>query len=181
MIQGATTMTITDTQPIDGEASDEFDEFDDESWLASSHPKGMRVRMPLAALAFGVVLAFGLWGGAKLQASQNPAPATAPIAAGGAGRGGGAGTGAGGGGNGAGGGLTGTVASVQGTTIQVKTANGSTVTVTLLPSTTITRTAAAPPTDITAGETISVRGQTGSNGTTTAQSVAIVPASTTGG
>jgi hypothetical protein len=70
---------------------------------------------------------------------------------------------------------------VQGTTIQLTTSTGATVTVTLLPSTTITRTAAAAPTDITPGETITVRGTTGADGTTNAQSLAIVPATTTGG
>jgi hypothetical protein len=178
-------MSVTDTQPIERAASDELDEYDDESWLASSHPKGVRVRMPLAALSLGVVLALGLWGGAELQANQNPTAvataATAANRAGGAGRGGGAGNATAGGGAGIGGGLTGTVASVQGSTIQLTTTSGSTVTVTLLPSTTISRTAAAAPTDITAGETITVRGQTGSDGTTTAQTVAIVPATTTGG
>jgi hypothetical protein len=176
-------MSVTDTSSV--EAFDELDGYDDESWLASSHPRGVRVRIPLAALTLGLVLALGLWGGASLQASQNSAavPAAAgAFPAGGAGRGGGGGAGnATGGGAGAGGGLTGTVASVQGSTIQLTTSAGGTVTVTLLPSTTITRTAAAAPTDITAGETITVRGATGSDGTTGAQSVAIVPATTTGG
>jgi hypothetical protein len=175
-------MTVIDNEPIDAAGSDDLDDFDDESWLATSRPKGIRVRMPLAALTIGVVLAIGVWGGAELQASQRPATvATAATQGGGGGRGGGGGAGNAnaGGGAGAGGGLSGTVASVQGNTIQVTTSTGATVTVTLLPSTAITRTAAAAPTDITAGETITVRGATGANGTTTAQSVAIVPA--TGG
>jgi hypothetical protein len=178
-------MSVTDTPPVEAEASDELDELEDESWLASSRPKGVRVRMPLAALTLGLVLALGLWGGATLQAAQTPAGTAATAGAfpaGGAGRGGGGGAAnAGGGGAGAGGGLSGTVASVQGSTIQLTTGTGATVTITLLPSTAITRTAAAAPTDITAGETITVRGATGADGTTTAQSVAIVPASTTGG
>jgi hypothetical protein len=175
-------MTVTDSEPIDAAGPDELDDIDDESWLSTSQAKGMRVRVPLAALTLGLVLAIGLWGGAELQASQNStAPAAAALPAGGAGRGGGGAGNAGGGGAGAGGGLSGTVASVQGSTIQLTTSNGSTVTITLLPSTSITRTAAAAPTDITGGETITVRGQTGADGTTTAQSVAIVPASTTGG
>jgi hypothetical protein len=176
-------MTVTDTEPIDAARSDELDDVDDESWLSTSQAKGIRVRMPLAALMLGLVLAIGLWGGAELQANQNPTAATtAAVPGGGAGRGGGGGGGgAGGGGAGAGGGLSGTVASVQGSTIQLTTSTGGTVTITLLPSTTITRTAAAAPTDITAGETITVRGATGADGTTTAQSVAIVPATTTGG
>jgi hypothetical protein len=174
-------MTVTDTEPIDAPRSDELDDVDDESWLSTSQAKGIRVRMPLAALMLGLVLAIGLWGGAELQASQNATAATpAAVPGGGPGRGGGGG-GAGGAGGGAGGGLSGTVASVQGSTIQLTTSTGGTVTITLLPSTTITRTAAAAPTDITAGETITVRGATGADGTTTAQSVAIVPATTTGG
>jgi hypothetical protein len=176
-------MSVTDTQPMESAASDELD--DDESWLAATHPKGMRVRMPLVALTLGLAVALGVWGGAKLEASQNSTTATAAAPGGGAGRGGGGfGGGAnanGGTANGAGGGVTGTVKSVQGTTIELTTSNGATVTITLLPSTTVTRTAAAAPTDITAGETITVRGQAGTNGATTAQSVVIVPASTTGG
>jgi hypothetical protein len=180
-------MMVTDTQPREDEG---IGEHEDESWLAASRPKGVRVRMPLASLCLAVVLVVGVWGGATLEANQNPAAAATPaFAAGGAGRGAGRGGAAvGGAGNvtgaaatGAAGGLTGTVASVHGTTIQLTTTSGATVAVTLLPSTEITRTAAAAPTDITAGETITVRGQTASDGTTTAQAVAIVPASTTGG
>ena len=187
-------MTATDTQPnpiIDPEAPDHFEEFDDESWLASVHPKGMRVRLPLAALTLALAVAIGLWAGAKLEAGQNPtttAAAFSRAAAGGGGATGATGTGAtsgagttAGGGVKTRGGLSGTVASVQGSTIQLTTTTGSTVTVTLLPSTTITRTAAAAPTDITAGETITVRGATGTDGNTAAQAVAIVPAATSGG
>jgi hypothetical protein len=68
------------------------------------------------------------------------------------------------------------VASVQGSQIKLTTSTGSTVTVNLLPSTTVSRTAAASPGDIATGERITVRGQTGSDGSTTAQAVAIVPA-----
>lgn len=172
-------MTVTDTSPVEAAASDEVDELDDESWLASSRPKGMRVRLPLAALTLALAVVLGLWGGAKLEAGQSPTTVAAAVnGAGGAGRGGGA---FGGAGNPTAGGLSGTVGSVQGSTIKLTTNSGSTVTVTLLPSTTITRTAAAAPTDITAGETITVRGQTGADGATTAQTVAIVPAATAGG
>jgi hypothetical protein len=65
---------------------------------------------------------------------------------------------------------------VQATQIQITTSTGSTVTVNLLPSTTIARTATASASDLTAGETVTVRGQTGADGTTTAQAVTIVPA-----
>src|SRR5690242_2560637 len=96
-------MSVTDTQRADGKASDELDEFDDESWLASTKPKGMRVRLPLAALTLGLALAIGVWSGAELQANQTPAAsATGAFPTGGGGRGGGGfgGNGGGAGGNG---------------------------------------------------------------------------------
>jgi hypothetical protein len=167
-------MTVTDTSRVEAQAFDNPDESDDESWLASSQPKGMRVRVPLAVLTLALAVILGMWGGAKLEARQNPATVTATATATSAGRAGGA---FGGGGNAAPGGLTGTVASVEGSTIKLTTTGGSTVTITLLPSTAITRTAAAATTDITAGETITVRGPTGADGSTTAQTVVIVPAS----
>jgi hypothetical protein len=133
----------------------------------------------MAALLLGLAVVLGVWGGAKLEAGQNTAAAAtaAPgFAAGGRAGAGGAGAGGAGGATGGGGGLSGTVASVQGSQIELTTSTGSTVTVNLLPSTTVSRTAAASPSDITTGETITVRGQTGSDGTTTAQAVAVVPA-----
>jgi hypothetical protein len=174
-------MSATDTQPSQAEPADQFEDFDDESWLAASQPKGVRVRAPLAALTIGLVLAIGVWSGAKLEANQLPATAATSATPGGGGGRGGAGNLGGAAGNGAGGALSGTVASVQGNTIQLTTSNGATVTIALLPSTTITRTAAAAPTDITTGETITVRGATGADGTTAAQTVAIVPAASAGG
>jgi hypothetical protein len=180
-------MTVTDTSPSHSSSPveaaavqiEDVDELEDESWLSSTQPKGIRVRVPLAAMTLALALILGAWGGAALAASNTPAAAAAPVNAPGAGRGGGLGGGANPGGGG--GGLSGTVSSVQGNTIKLTTASGATVTIALLPSTAITRTAAATPTDITAGETITVRGQTGADGTTAAQTIAIVPAANTGG
>jgi hypothetical protein len=178
------TMSSTDTKPnatTDGDVElDDHDELDDESWPASTNRRGFRVRGPAAALGLGIAVGLGMWGGATLQARQT---GTTPSSAAGAGRTAFAGTAAGGapGAGARGGGLTGTVASVHGNEIQLTTTTGSTVTVTLLPSTTVARTASAAPSDISAGETVTVRGQTGSDGSTTAQAVTIVPATTTGG
>jgi hypothetical protein len=185
-------MTDIATQPnptAELGGQDDHDALDDESWLDTATPKGIHVRAPLAALTLGIALAIGVWGGAKVEASQSsPSAATSTAAAGRAAAGvaGGAGgapgaSGAGGAGGVARGGVTGTIASVQGTTIQLTTSTGSTVTVNLLPSTTIARTATATPSDLSAGETITVRGQTGTDGSTTAQAVTIVPATTPGG
>jgi hypothetical protein len=179
-------MSTTDTARIDEPTLDHvvdvegFDDVDDESWLAASQPKGMRVRLPLAVMTLGLALILGLWGGANLEARQARATVTSAGAAT-TGPGGGRGGGLAGAGTATAGGLSGTVASVEGSTIMLTTANGSTVRITLLPSTAVTRTAAAASTDIAAGESITVRGQTASDGTTTAQSVAIVPASSAGG
>jgi hypothetical protein len=181
-------MTDTDIQPNLASELVDHDEFGDESWLDTTKPKGVRIRAPFAALTLGIAVAIGIWGGATLVAhrSQPVSATTAAARFGGAGRAAGAtgATGAAGAtgavtGNG-GGGVSGTVASVNGTQIRLTTSTGSTVTVNLLPSTTIARTASAAATDITAGETITVRGQTGTDGTTTAQAVTIVPA-TSGG
>ena len=177
-------MTVTDHRPpvldVD-ESDDDVEAIEDESWLAAATPKGVRVRLPMAALLLGLAVVLGVWGGAKLEAAQStPAAAATASAFGAGGRLGGGAAGAGPGSAGVaigpGGGLSGTVASVQGSQIKLTTTTGSTVTVNLLPSTTVSRTAAASPGDITTGETITMRGQTGSDGSTTAQAVAIVPA-----
>jgi hypothetical protein len=83
-------MSVTDTEPVQAEPSAPYDDLDDESWLASSQPKGVRVRAPLAALVLCLAVALGIWGGATLQASQNSTATTAAaFTAGGGGRGGG--------------------------------------------------------------------------------------------
>ena len=175
-------MSITDYRPpaLDAGESDDFEDTDDESWLDATSPKGMRVRLPMAALLLALAVVLGVWGGARLEAGQStPAAATGAANgfAAGARAGGAGGAAAGGGGvGGGGGGLTGTVASIQGSQLKLTTSTGSTVTVNLLPSTSVSRTAAAAPSDVTAGETNTVRGQTASDGSTTAQAVAIVPA-----
>jgi hypothetical protein len=169
-------VTDIDIQSAQAVESDDQDDLDDESWLDTTKQKGFRVRLPFAALALGVAVALGIWGGAKLEAGQNtPIAATAAGALGGAaGRGGaGAANTAGGAGRG---GISGTIASVQGSQIQLVTSTGSTVTVNLLPSTAIARTASAPASDLSTGETVTVRGQTGADGNTTAQAVTVVPA-----
>jgi hypothetical protein len=182
-------MTSTDRQTASTvEDVYDLDDHDDESWLATTTPNGFRVRTPVAALGLGIAITLGMWAGATLESSQSTTASAATGNPAGGGRGAAGGTNAGAttaagaqGASSARGGLTGTVASVQGSQIQLTTSTGSTVTVTLLPSTTIARTASAAPSDITAGETITVRGQTGADGNTTAQALTIVPAGTAGG
>jgi hypothetical protein len=169
-------MTVTDdpTTPYPTE-----DDLEDESWLATTTPKGLRVRLPLAALALGIALAGGIWGGAVLQAHQQTGITAAggpgPAGAGAGLTGAGAAGGANGGANGRAG-TTGTITSVKPGQIQITTVNGSTVIVTMQTTTTITKSSTAAPSDLTAGESVTVRGTTASDGTTTAQSIAVTPA-----
>jgi hypothetical protein len=91
--------------------------------------------------------------------------------------GGGTGTGVGGTGTGAGTGagststpaVIGTVVSLTGTTLVVKNFGGKLVTVTLSSTTTVTKPATAP--DLSAGQTVSVVGTTGADGTVAATAV----------
>lgn len=161
---------------------------EEEPWLTGGPAKGVRVRVPAALLVLAAVALLGIWGGAKL----GPAPSTtaaggAPTGlAGGAGRAGGGATGAptgafpGGGaatgsagGRGGFGGTAGTVSAVDGSTVTLTTADGQTVKVTLSDQTTVTRSEAGTTADVKQGDTITVRGTAGADGTTAAQSVTI--------
>ncbi|WP_394771723.1 hypothetical protein [Lacisediminihabitans sp.] len=125
-------------------------------------------------LALVATLAVGLAGGVLIgHATAASAQASGPA---GFTRGlGGTGEGAAGGGAGgfAGGGFTaGTIVSVSGNTIVVKSQDGTEKTVTTTGSTRVTKTTKSTVADLKAGETVTVIGQTGSNGDVTATSVA---------
>jgi Domain of unknown function (DUF5666) len=99
---------------------------------------------------------------------------------GGTGGGGGYGGAGGGGGGGFGGGVSGTVKSITGNTVQVSTAQNVT-TVTLNSSTMILKTAAGTTADIQVGDQITVRGQRDASGNVTATNIQLLPAGTTFG
>ena len=120
--------------------------------------KNPRNALIAAALA-GVLVVGG--GGFALGRVTAPAPAFAGFRGGNGGNGfpgfGGNGGGVGGGGfAGRGGGLQGTVASISGDTMTLKTANGSTITVTLSSSTTYAKQVAGKSSDITSGSTVRI-------------------------
>ncbi|MEY2406048.1 MAG: hypothetical protein QOF97_937 [Acidimicrobiaceae bacterium] len=145
----------------------------DQAWSSTGPPKGIRVNIPIAIAVVAVVAMLGVWGGAQLKGGS----ASATVAAGGQGANGAArgyGGGAGQGGNGQrGGGAAGTVQSVNGNTITITDQQGATKTITLDPSTTISKSTTGSVSDITTGETIVVRGTANSDGSTTAQTVTI--------
>lgn len=123
-------------------------------------------------LAIVATLAVGLTGGVLIgHATAASAQASGPA---GFTRGlGGTGEGAGGAGGFAGGGFTaGTIVSITGSTIVVKTQDGTEKTVTTTDSTKVTKTTASTLADLKAGETVTVIGQAGSNGDVAATSVA---------
>ncbi|HEY8913881.1 hypothetical protein [Lacisediminihabitans sp.] len=128
-------------------------------------------------LAIVATLAVGLAGGVLIghaTAASAQASGQAGFTRGLGGGGTGGGTGGTGGGDGfAGGGFTaGTIVSVTGSTIVVKTQDGTEKTVTTTGSTKVTKTTASTLADLKAGETVTVMGQASSNGDVTATSVA---------
>lgn len=119
-------------------------------------------RPPLIALALAGVLVIG-GGGFALGRVTAPGPAFAGFPGGGNGPNGGNGfPGLGGGPNGPGGGgfrgggLEGTVESISGDTMTLKTANGSTITVTLSSTTTYAKQVDGQASDITQGATVRI-------------------------
>jgi hypothetical protein len=126
------------------------------------------------ALALVAALAVGLAGGVLIG---HATAASAQASGGGFARGlggGGQGFGGGGGGDGfAGGGFTsGTIVSINGSTIVVKSLNGTEKTVTTTSTTKVTKTAPSSVSALKAGETVTVVGTVGANGDVTATTVA---------
>jgi len=119
-------------------------------------------RIALIALALAALLAVG-GGGFALGRVTAPTPTFRSLRGGAAGDGipgfgtGGGGNGGGTGGGGFGGrGLQGTVQSISGDTMTLKTANGSTITVTLSSTTTYAKQVAGQSSDITQGATVRI-------------------------
>ena len=134
----------------------------------------------LLGLAAGIGVGYGIWGGSTTT-TQSAGAATGQFP--GAGASGANGQFPGGGGPGSGGRgfpfASGTVPSVSGNTIEVKTANGTTK-VTISDSTKVTKSSGATSSDIVAGSCLSARGDTSSDGTVAATNVTVSAAAADG-
>jgi hypothetical protein len=154
---------------------------EDDVWPTGGPPKGVRVRVPTLVLTGLIVTALGFAGGAQSYKSQHPdaavATSAAPAATGrftgaapnGAAPAAGAATPAGNR-------TTGTVSTVDGSTIYVTTAAGNLVKVTVPDGTTIsvTRTGASAA-DVRPGDAVVITGSTATDGSTQASSIAVNP------
>jgi hypothetical protein len=142
-----------------------------ETTVPTTTPKPGARRWLTPALAVVAALAIGIFGGILIGHSN--ASATTNTSQAGGFPGGGTGTGAEGAGTGrAGGGFTsGTITSIDGDTVTLKTTDGSTVKVTTSGTTTVTKSDTATVSDLAKGETVTVVGTTDSSGNVTATTV----------
>jgi hypothetical protein len=168
----------TPTEPA-GLPSLALDE-DPEEWMVAPVARGVRLRVPsLILLALGVA-AGAFWGGAVAQRHQGgtttatAAGLAARARAAGFGR---TGTGTGGTGAGLAGGVAGApatrglVTNVQGSLVEITDSTGALVKVQIGPSTTVTRTGTGAPGALQIGDTATVRGAAGTDGTIAATSI----------
>jgi hypothetical protein len=185
---------VTEPVPEVGVAGEPIQDVDllhpedlDDEWPVEAPKRGLRLRIPTAALVGLLILAGGFWGGAVAEKHHSGSSGgTSSLAAalaqrfgangatGGTGRAG-TGTGAAAGGflGGAGGGsaTAGIVTGVQGNTLYVTDASGNLVKVTVGPSVSVTRTASTPLAGLQTGDTVVVSGTKAANGTITATAV----------
>ena len=132
-------------------------------------------RKPGLTAVLGVVVAAGaLFAGGLLVGHATGASATTSLAAGSSGVPGGRPSGAAGfgGGTGASGGITsGTVTAIDGSTVTLTSSDGSTVKISTTDGTTVRTTTDATVADLGVGDTVTVIGQAGSDGTVTARAI----------
>ncbi len=178
---------VVNSDGADG-GSDELDalfEGEPEEWPTQGPAKGLRLPWPVAVLLV-LLLAFGgVWAGAYMQRSSSSSSASSPF-------GGsfslpsGAALGRGTGGTGAfpgtsTGGTSGTVTDIIGDTLYVTTASGSLVAVTVGTNTTVDRNAKSSLSALQPGDTVTVQGTKGEDGTVTASSVSAAQAGVSSG
>jgi len=173
--------------PIEEEVPDEWLEEPEDLELPARPRRRLLTPIPLALLGV-LLIAAGFIAGVQVQKGQTSTASTGGAPAGLASRfaalrGGTSGTGktpagasAGGfpgAGTGAGRPTSGTVAYLDGNTLYVTSSEGNTVKVKTSPSTSVTKTVKTKVKGIYPGETVTVTGATGSNGTVSAESISV--------
>jgi hypothetical protein len=172
-LAGAPEVDLTE-DPFADDLSERLDAVAPRRWTS-------RTTLALSGL---VLLVGGFVGGAQVEkhwgtvdnASANARPNIVlpsgnPFAGGNFGGRGGGGGGNGGTGTGASAGTTGTVKLVDGTTVYLTTPNGQTLIVKTSPSTTVNVNQPGSLTDLTPGATVTIQGQTASDGSVNATSI----------
>jgi hypothetical protein len=164
-----------------GDESDRPDIFfeEDDEWPTHGPSKGIRVRLPAAALLALLIGFGGIWGGAALQRSEGTASVSSAASAFAqfrsragrafAGLGGSAGS-VGGGASGSS--VSGTLTMINGNTLYITDGNGGIVTVTVHKTTTVTRDASANASALQPGDTVVIEGTKTLKGTISATSIA---------
>jgi hypothetical protein len=154
-------------------------EADEEDWLAPPPKRGVRLKLVTLVLLVAAAAAGAFWTGTVVQKHNGPA-STSGSAAALISRFRSAAAGAGAGGAGSGGGFgasrvaptaSGTLTDMTGTTLYLTDASGALIKVVTTPSTTVTRTGVGQPGTLTIGDTITVEGTKGTDGTVTATRV----------
>ncbi|MDQ1458377.1 MAG: hypothetical protein QOH28_3997 [Actinomycetota bacterium] len=176
--------TTQNTHAIDVPPAPPYDDGDEPDFTPRPRKRAHRLTYVLGGLA---LVAIGALGGIAIQKHEDhgsttaasPTGAPAGAFAGGRGAGGGA-PGAGGGAGGAGA-TVGTVKLIDGNNIYVTEANGTVVKVAVNAASQLTRTDPATIKDITPGESVIVRGATGTDGSVTATAVTASPAASAAG
>ncbi len=160
---------------------DSLFEGEQDDWPNRGPAKGFRVPWPMAVLLVLLVASAGIWGGAYMQRHSSSSSATSAASAFSSFASRFRGTGAGGSTpSAASSGITaGTVTDIIGNTLYVTTSTGSLVAVDVGSTTTVDRNAKSSLSALKPGDTVTVQGTKGANGSVTAASVSATQAGVT--
>jgi hypothetical protein len=167
--------------PVPPSDLDSLFQGEQDDWPNRGPAKGFRVPWPMAVLLVLLVASVGIWGGAYMQRHSSSSSTTAGASAFSSFASRFRGTGAGGSTPSAASSdiTAGTVTDIIGNTLYVTTSTGSLVAVDIGSTTTVDRNAKSSLSALKPGDTVTVQGTKGSNGSVTAASVSATQAGVT--
>jgi hypothetical protein len=173
---GTATHSAVSDPLVGGPAPWEAPTDDGDAWPQRGPRRGIKVSIPTMVMLAVLLAGGGIWGGAALQRGEGTSSGSSSLSslaslfrgARGTGTGSTSRTGLGGAFGAA---TAGTVTEVSGSTLYVTNSSGTLVKVTLGPTATVSRTISSSLSGLQVGDTVVVRGTTGSNGTVSATSV----------